>query len=117
MGTSGKQRYGSLEGSAVGIAVRKWFLMMSLDAGQEVDWLTKMVCRAIYYTAGNNNRFRIRQLHWHSRKIQKKDPLLKKWKKYSSLIKEQDIGWLGEFRDPFVWIEQDNYFYAGWYRR
>jgi len=38
------------------------------------------------------------------------DPLLKKWKKYPSLIKEQDIGWLGEFRDPFVWIEQDNYF-------
>ena len=44
----------------------------SLDAGQEVDWLTKMVCRAFITRLEITIVFRIKQLHWHSRKIQKK---------------------------------------------
>lgn len=64
----------------------------------------------IYYTAGNNNRFPNQAVALAQPKDLEKDTLLKKWKKYPSLIKEQDIGCLGEFRDPFVWIENESYF-------
>ena len=29
---------------------------------------------------------------------------------YPELIQTQDTGWMGEFRDPFVWLENDTYF-------
>ena len=64
----------------------------------------------IYYTAGNNNRFPNQAVALAQPKDLEKDTLLKKWKKYPSLIKEQDIGCLGEFRDPFVWIENESSF-------
>lgn len=64
----------------------------------------------IYYTAGDNNRFPNQAVAMAQPQDVKDDPLLKKWVKYPSLIKEQDLGWWGEFRDPFVWLEQDTYF-------
>ena len=40
------------------------------------------------------------------------DPRLVKWNKYENLIIEQTPadGWLGEFRDPFVWLQEDTYY-------
>jgi beta-fructofuranosidase len=64
----------------------------------------------IYYTAGNNRCFPNQAVALAQPENALEDVVLKKWKKYPSLIKEQDIGWLGEFRDPFVWMEQDTYF-------
>lgn len=59
----------------------------------------------IYFTAGNDQDFPNQSVAlatcddsvdaWHSRP----EPVLR-----------QDIGWMGEFRDPFVWLEQDTYF-------
>ena len=51
VGTSGKQRYGSLEGSAVGIAVRKWFYD-ELGCWSGSGLVDKDGVPRIYYTAG-----------------------------------------------------------------
>ena len=64
----------------------------------------------IYYTAGDNRRFPNQAVALAQPKQAATDTLLAEWKKYPSLVKTQDIGWLGEFRDPFVWVEQDTYF-------
>ena len=110
-GTCGKQRYGSLAGSAVAAAgPQKMSFYDELGCWSGSGLVDKDGVPRIYYTAGNNNRFPNQAVALAQPEDTEEDPLLKKWKKYPSLIKEQDIGWLGEFRDPFVWIEQDDYF-------
>lgn len=71
----------------------------------------------IFYTAGNNNKFPNQFVAMATAKRNigcglseeegKKLPL---WEKYPVPIVEQTLGWMGEFRDPFVWLEQDTYF-------
>ena len=38
------------------------------------------------------------------------DVQLKRWEKRPQPVQEQTEGWMGEFRDPFVWLEQETYF-------
>lgn len=63
----------------------------------------------IFYTAGNNNKFPNQFVAMAKAEI---DPekKLPKWIKHSAPIVEQTKGWMGEFRDPFVWLEKDTYF-------
>ena len=39
----------------------------------------------------------------------KTDPKLVSWEKQGCKVRQQE-GWLGEFRDPFVWMENGEYF-------
>lgn len=64
----------------------------------------------IYYTAGDNHRFPNQAVALARPKHTDANLLLTEWEKHPSLVQKQDIGWLGEFRDPFVWVEQDTYF-------
>ena len=63
----------------------------------------------LYYTAGDSRRFP-NQAVAMAKAADTGDPLLTSWKKYPRLVKEQDTGWPGEFRDPFVWRENGEYF-------
>lgn len=63
----------------------------------------------IYYTAGDDRRFPNQGVALAVPE-DGEDKRLERWTKWPSLVKEQDTGWLGEFRDPFVWVEQDTYF-------
>ena len=38
------------------------------------------------------------------------DGRLLRWKQSAAHIQTQNIGWMGEFRDPFVWLETGEYF-------
>lgn len=38
------------------------------------------------------------------------DAVLSRWRTVPELVQTQDTGWMGEFRDPFVWLEADTYF-------
>lgn len=64
----------------------------------------------IYYTAGDARRFPNQAVAMAEAEDWQKDLQLTVWKKYPQLVKEQDTGWLGEFRDPFVWLENGEYF-------
>lgn len=62
----------------------------------------------IYYTAGNNRKF-------PNQAVAMAVPVpgdvqLKRWEKRPQPVQEQTEGWMGEFRDPFVWLEQETYF-------
>ncbi len=59
----------------------------------------------IYYTAGNEGCFPNQAVA-----LATPDETLNIWKTREALIQEQDLGWMGEFRDPFVWLEKDTYF-------
>lgn len=62
----------------------------------------------IFYTAGNYGKFPNQSVALATAVIEP-DRKLKKWEKYPISIVEQTEGWLGEFRDPFVWLEDDTY--------
>lgn len=59
----------------------------------------------IYFTAGDNRRFPNQAVA-----LATPDESLNQWDTYPELIQTQDTGWMGEFRDPFVWLENDTYF-------
>lgn len=59
----------------------------------------------IYFTAGDNRRFPNQAVA-----LATPDESLDQWDTYPELIQTQDTGWMGEFRDPFVWLENDTYF-------
>lgn len=63
----------------------------------------------IFYTAGNDGRFPNQSVAMAAADI-KEGEMLPKWDKHRTLVVEQSEGWLGEFRDPFVWLEDDTYF-------
>lgn len=63
----------------------------------------------IFYTAGNNERFPNQSVAMADAVVDA-DKKLEKWKKHAIPAVEQSSGWLGEFRDPFVWMEKDTYF-------
>jgi len=65
----------------------------------------------IFYTAGDNHKFPNQGIAMAKPDISE-DPQLIKWNKNEKLIVEQtlDDGWLGEFRDPFVWREENTYY-------
>lgn len=63
----------------------------------------------IFYTAGNHAKFPNQSIALATAIIEP-DKKLEKWEKYPVSIVEQTEGWLGEFRDPFVWLEDDTYF-------
>lgn len=65
----------------------------------------------IFYTAGNHNKFPNQGVAI-ARPQEIEDAELKKWEKGKDLILEQGEkeGFLGEFRDPFVWLEEDTYY-------
>lgn len=63
----------------------------------------------IFYTAGNNERFPNQSVAMADA-IVDADKKLGCWKKHEAPVVEQNVGWLGEFRDPFVWMEKDTYF-------
>lgn len=59
----------------------------------------------IYFTAGDNRRFPNQAVA-----LATPDESLDRWYTHPELIQTQDMGWMGEFRDPFVWLENDTYF-------
>lgn len=63
----------------------------------------------IFYTAGNDTRFPNQSVAMAVADL-KEGARLPKWDKYHIPVVEQSEGWLGEFRDPFVWLEGDTYF-------
>ena len=63
----------------------------------------------IFYTAGNNNKFPNQSIAM-AEAIIEPDKKLEKWKKYPLPVVTQSLGWLGEFRDSFVWLEDDTYY-------
>lgn len=60
----------------------------------------------IYFTAGNERIFPNQAVAL----ALPDDKALDNWHSLPQLVQEQDMGWMGEFRDPFVWLEQDTYF-------
>lgn len=66
---------------------------------------------AIFYTAGNNKKFPNQGIAMARPDISVFNKL-EKWDKAENLIVEQtqNDGWLGEFRDPFVWLQDDVYY-------
>lgn len=63
----------------------------------------------IFYTAGNNNKFPNQFVAMAVAKIDA-EKKLPEWIKHKTPVVEQTKGWMGEFRDPFVWLEKDTYF-------
>lgn len=63
----------------------------------------------IFYTAGNNGCFPNQFVATAEAEIdgERKLPV---WRKDMEAVLRQTEGWLGEFRDPFVWLEGDTYF-------
>lgn len=68
---------------------------------------------AIFYTAGNNNKCPNQMIALAtSNYLETGDITLQKWIKHSKPLLEQskEIGWHGEFRDPFVWKEDNTWY-------
>ncbi|MBN2220687.1 MAG: glycoside hydrolase family 32 protein, partial [Vallitaleaceae bacterium] len=65
----------------------------------------------LYYTAGNNNKFPNQSVACAVPDFSKGQDL-EYWIKDSKLLLEQqkEEGWLGEYRDPFVWREEEQFF-------
>lgn len=63
----------------------------------------------IYFTAGDNRRFPNQSVALAT-PSEAGDPRLPQWEQLSRIIQSQDVGWMGEFRDPFVWLENDTYY-------
>lgn len=59
----------------------------------------------IYFTAGDDRQFPNQAVA-----LAIPDESLDRWYARPELIQTQDMGWMGEFRDPFVWLENDTYF-------
>lgn len=62
----------------------------------------------IFYTAGNDREFPNQSVAM-AVADPKTDPKLVSWEKRGCKVRQQE-GWLGEFRDPFVWMENGEYF-------
>ncbi len=63
----------------------------------------------IFYTAGNNGCFPNQFVAAAEAETDKEGRLLV-WRKHLKPVLLQTQGWLGEFRDPFVWMEGEEYF-------
>ena len=63
----------------------------------------------IYFTAGNDAIFPNQSVALAT-PADASDERLLTWHQHPEALLRQDIGWMGEFRDPFVWLEQDTYF-------
>lgn len=63
----------------------------------------------IYFTAGNDAVFPNQSVALATPADANDDRLLS-WYQHPEALQRQNIGWMGEFRDPFVWLEQDMYF-------
>ena len=63
----------------------------------------------IFYTAGNDRCFP-NQFVAMAEAVIDGEKRLPVWKKCDRPAVTQTQGWLGEFRDPFVWLEDDTYF-------
>ena len=60
----------------------------------------------IYFTAGNDAIFPNQSVALAT----PVDEKLHGWYQHPQALQRQNIGWMGEFRDPFVWLEGDTYF-------
>lgn len=63
----------------------------------------------IYFTAGNDAIFPNQSVALATPAKESDDRLLS-WYQHPEALQRQNIGWMGEFRDPFVWLENDTYF-------
>ncbi len=63
----------------------------------------------IFYTAGDDRCFP-NQFVAMAQAVMDPENRLCEWRKYKKPVVKQSRGWLGEFRDPFVWLEEDTYF-------
>ena len=63
----------------------------------------------IYFTAGNDAIFPNQSVALATPADESDDRLLS-WYQHPKALQRQNIGWMGEFRDPFVWLENDTYF-------
>ncbi|MBQ8238519.1 MAG: glycoside hydrolase family 32 protein [Oscillospiraceae bacterium] len=63
----------------------------------------------LYFTAGNHQAFP-NQAVALATPATRDDGKLLHWNQHPAIIQTQDIGWMGEYRDPFVWLENDTYF-------
>ena len=63
----------------------------------------------IYFTAGNDTIFPNQSVALATPADESDDRLLS-WYQHPQALQRQNIGWMGEFRDPFVWLENDTYF-------
>ena len=63
----------------------------------------------LYFTAGNDRAFPNQAVAMATPASEDGGRLLT-WKQYPELIQTQNVGWMGEFRDPFVWVEDGTWF-------
>lgn len=63
----------------------------------------------IFYTAGNDGRFPNQSVAMATADVHRGETL-PEWDKHPDPVVVQSEGWLGEFRDPYVWLEGDTYF-------
>lgn len=63
----------------------------------------------IYFTAGNDAIFPNQSVALATPADESDDTLLS-WYQHPKALQRQNIGWMGEFRDPFVWLENETYF-------
>lgn len=63
----------------------------------------------IYFTAGNDRIFPNQSVALAT-PMDDSDPKLLRWQQHPQALQRQNIGWMGEYRDPFVWLEKDTYF-------
>ena len=63
----------------------------------------------IYFTAGNDAIFPNQSVALATPADENDDKILA-WYQHPEALQRQNIGWMGEFRDPFVWLEKDTYF-------
>lgn len=63
----------------------------------------------LYFTAGNDRCFPNQAVAMATPASDDEGRLLT-WKQHPRIIQTQDVGWLGEFRDPFVWVEDGTWF-------
>ena len=63
----------------------------------------------IYFTAGNDRIFPNQSVALAT-PMDDSDPKLLRWYQHPEALQRQNMGWMGEFRDPFVWLENDTYF-------
>lgn len=67
----------------------------------------------IFYTAGNNELMPNQMIAMaKSDYMESGDSRLEKWTRYPEILikQSQEMGWFGEFRDPFVWREKNQWF-------
>jgi sucrose-6-phosphate hydrolase SacC (GH32 family) len=63
----------------------------------------------IYFTAGNDAIFPNQSVALAT-PADATDEKLHSWYQHPEALQRQNIGWMGEFRDPFVWLEKNTYF-------